>query len=153
MKMKRLIILSTICITFLSCSVNEKPEFLRIENIKVLESTSKYITFTADALFINPNDIGGELKSDGIKVYVNDNEMATVTTESFKVPAKKDFTIPLKANIPTDSLFSNKNLGGLLSSLFSKKLKVQYKGSIKYNVLGFSYTYDIDKTEQVKIKL
>jgi hypothetical protein len=153
MKMKRLIILSTICITFLSCSVNEKPEFLRIENIKVLESTSKYITFTADALFINPNDIGGELKSDGIKVYVNDNEMATVTTESFKVPAKKDFTIPLKANIPTDSIFSNKNLGGLLSSLFSKKLKVQYKGSIKYNVLGFSYTYDIDKTEQVKIKL
>ncbi len=153
MKMKRLIILSTICITFLSCSVNEKPEFLRVENIKVLESTSKYITFTADALFINPNDIGGELKSDGIKVYVNDNEMATVTTESFKVPAKKEFTIPLKANIPTDSIFSNKNLGGLLSSLFSKKLKVQYKGSIKYNVLGFSYTYDIDKTEQVKIKL
>lgn len=151
--MKRLIILSTICITFLSCSVNEKPEFLRVENIKVLESTSKYITFTADALFINPNDIGGELKSDGIKVYVNDNEMATVTTESFKVPAKKEFTIPLKANIPTDSIFSNKNLGGLLSSLFSKKLKVQYKGSIKYNVLGFSYTYDIDKTEQVKIKL
>ena len=35
--MKRLIILSTIWVTILSCSVKEKPEFLMIENIKVLE--------------------------------------------------------------------------------------------------------------------
>ena len=151
--MKQLIILLTICIAFTSCSVKEKPVFVNVENIKVLESTAQYITLSANALFINPNDIGGELKSDGIKVFVNDNEMATVTTESFKVPAKKEFTIPLKANVPTDSILSNKNLGGIIGSLFSKKLKVQYIGSIKYKVLGFSYTYGIDKTEQVKIKL
>jgi len=151
--MKRLIILSTICITFLSCSVNEKPEFVKVKNIKVIESTSTYVTLSADALFMNPNDIGGELKSDGIKVFVNDNEMATVSTESFKVPAKKEFTIPLKANVPTDSILSNKNLSRLINSLFSKKIKVQYKGSIKYKVFGFSYIYDIDITEQVKIKL
>ncbi len=152
-RIKPLIILSTILSVFLSCSIKEKPLFLNVENIKVIESTSKYITFTADALFLNPNDIGGELKTDEIKVFVNDNEMATVSTESFKVPAKKEFSIPLKANIPTDSIFSNKNLGGLIGSLFSKKLKVQYKGDLIYKVLGFSYTYNIDKTENVKIKL
>jgi len=151
--MKRLIILSTICITFLSCSVNEKPEFVKVKNIKVIESTSTYVTLSADALFMNPNDIGGELKSDGIKVFVNDNEMATVSTESFKVPAKKEFTIPLKANVPNDSILINKNLSRLINSLFSKKIKVQYKGSIKYKIFGFSYIYDIDITEQVKIKL
>ncbi|GAA4885634.1 hypothetical protein GCM10023311_05520 [Flaviramulus aquimarinus] len=137
----------------MNCSVNEKPEFIGLENIKVLESTSKYVTFTADALFLNPNDIGGELQTDEIKVLVNDNEMASVSTESFKVPAKKEFTIPLKTNIPTDRLFSNKSIGGLIGSLFSKKVKVQYIGNIKYNVLGFSYTYNIDKTENIKIKL
>ncbi len=151
--MKKLIILLTIIITLLSCKVKEKPEFLRVENIKVLESTSEYLTLTADAYFINPNDIGGELKSDGIKVFVNDNEMATVSTESFKVPAKKEFSIPLKANIPADSIFSGKNIGGLIGSLFSQNLKVQYKGDIKYKVLGFSYTYEVDKTEDVKVKL
>lgn len=151
--MKKLLILLTIITTFSSCSVKEKPEFLRVENIKVLESTKETVTLTADAFFMNPNDIGGELKSDGIKVLINNNEMATVSTESFKVPAKKEFSIPLKANIPTDSLFSNKNLGDLISSLFSKKLKVQYVGEIKYKVLGFSHTYAIDKTEEVKIKL
>lgn len=151
--MKQLIILSTILISFFSCSVNEKPAFLGIENIKVLESTSKHITFTADALFLNPNDIGGELQTDEIKVFVNDNEMGTVSTESFKVPAKKEFTMPLKANIPTDSIFSNKSIGGLIGSLFSKKIKVQYTGDIKYKVLGFSYTYNIDRTENIKIKI
>ena len=152
-QIKMLIILSTMLFAFLSCSVKEKPLFLNVENIKVIESTSSYITLTADALFLNPNDIGGELKTDEIKVFVNDTEMATVSTKSFKVPAKKEFSIPLKANVPTDSIFSNKNLGGLIGSLFSKKIKVQYKGDIIYKVLGFSYTYNVDQTEDVKIKL
>ena len=151
--MRKLIILSTILLTVFSCKVNEKPEFLRVENIKVLESTANSVTLTADAFFINPNDIGGELKSDGIKVFVNDNEMATVSSESFEVPAKKEFSIPLKAVIPADSIFSNKNIAGLIGSLFNKKMKVQYKGDIKYKTLGFSYTYEVDKTEDVKIKL
>lgn len=149
--MKLLIILSTIFV-FFSCTVNKKPEFISVENIKVLESTSKYITITADALFVNPNDIGGELQTDEIKVIVNDNEMSTVSTQLFKVPAKKEFSIPLKASIPTDSLFSNKSIGGLIGSLFSKKVKVQYKGDIKYKILGFSYSYAVDKTEDIKIK-
>jgi len=151
--MKKVIILSTILITFFSCSVKEKPQFLRVDNIKVLESTAQYVVLTADAYFLNPNDIGGELKSDGIKVFVNDNEMATVSSESFKVPAHKEFNIPLKANIPADSIFSNKNIGGLISSLFSKEIKVQYKGNIKYKALGISYTYEVDKIDTVKIKL
>ena len=151
--MRKFVILLTMVALFCSCSVKEKPEFLRVENIKVLESTSKYVTLTADALFINPNDISGELKTDAIKVYVNDNEMASVSTKSFKVPAKKEFSIPLKANIPTDSLFSGKSLGGLLGSLINKSLKVQYKGDIKYKVLGFTHTYKVDKTETVKFKL
>lgn len=149
--MKRFIILSTICASLFGCSINERPQFIGIENIKVLESTSKYVMLTADALFINPNDIGGSLKTDEIKVFVNDNEMATVSTKNFEVPAKKEFIIPLKTNVPTDSLYSNKNLSGLLGSLFSKKVKVQYKGDIKYTILGFSHTYSIDKTENIKI--
>ncbi|MDD7887426.1 hypothetical protein [Flavivirga sp. 57AJ16] len=151
--MRNIIILSTMLFVSMSCSVNEKPEFLYVENIKVQKSAPKHITFTADAFFTNPNDIGGELKTDEIKVYINNNEMASLSTKSFKVPAKKEFSIPLKTNIPTDSIFSNKNLGGLLGSLFSKKIKVQYKGDIIYKVLGFSYTYSIDKTEDVTLKI
>ncbi len=149
--MKPLIILSTIFLIF-GCNINKKPEFIGIENIKILESTSKFIILSADALFINPNDIGGEIQTDDIKVFVNNNEISSVSTKLFSIPAKKEFSIPLIANIPTDSLFSNKNIGGLLGSLFNKTVKVQYKGDIKYKVLGFSYTYVVDKNETLKIK-
>ncbi|WP_445738629.1 LEA type 2 family protein [Mariniflexile sp.] len=150
--MKRVIILSTILFAFLNCSVIEKPEFVGVENIKVLESTSAYITFTADALFINPNIIRGKLQTDDIKVYINDREMAKVSVESFNVPAKKEFSIPLKAQVPTDSVFNDNNLSGLIGTFLTKKLKVQYKGDINYKILGFSHIYAVDETEEVKIK-
>ena len=151
--MKSTLILLTILTCFISCKVTEKPEFIKVENIKVLKSTSKFITITADAFFLNPNNISGQLKTDGIKVIVNNSELASVTSESFKVPAKKEFSIPLQAKIPTDSLLSNKKLSSLLGSFLNKKLKVQYIGEIKYKVLGFSHTYKVDRTENVKIKL
>jgi len=134
---KQHIILLTILNLFFNCSVKEKPQFLNVDNIKVVESTSKNITVSADAYFLNPNDIGGELKTDEIKIFVNDNEMASVSTKSFNVPAKKEFSIPLQAKI---------------GSLFSKKVKVQYKGDIIYKVFGFSYRYNVDETETIKIK-
>lgn len=151
--MKKIIILSTILVAFFSCSVNEKPEFLKIENIQVIESSSDSITLSADAFFSNPNDIGGELKSDGIKVFVNDVEMTTISSKNFKVPAKHEFSIPLQASIPTKRIFNTNNIGGVINSLFSKKVKVQYIGDIKYKVLGFSHSYTVDKTENIKIKL
>lgn len=150
--MKRFIILSTILITFFNCSVNEKPEFIGIENIKILESTPEYIVLTADAFFENPNIISGELQVNDIKVYVNDSEMASVSSKNFEVPAKKDFSIPLTANVPIDSIFGDENLSSLIGSLLTKKMKVQYKGVINYKVLGFSHSYYVDKTEDVKIK-
>ena len=51
--MKKLIILLTISICFLSCTIKEKPEFLRVENINVQESNSEFIVLTADAFFNN----------------------------------------------------------------------------------------------------
>lgn len=150
--MKKLLAFAFVCV-FVSCSVKETPEFVGVRNIKVIESTKTFVTIKGEGLFRNPNDIGGKLKADGIKVYVNGNEMATVTSESFEVPAKEEFTIPLLVNIPTDSIFSNKNIGGLIGSLFSQKIQVKYQGKIKYEVFGFLHSYTVDETENIKIKL
>lgn len=151
--MKRIIIFSTILLSFFSCSINEKPEFININDVKVLESNSKFITISANAFFVNPNVISGELKTDSVKIFINDNEIASISTGSFEVPAKKEFSIPLTAKVPIDSLYSKENLGSLIGSLFSKKVKIQYKGDIKYKVFGFSHSYHVDETETIKIKL
>ncbi|MFG6687579.1 hypothetical protein ACGK9U_13425 [Mariniflexile sp. HNIBRBA6329] len=150
--MKHAIIFSIFLLVFFNCSVNEKPVFLGVENIKILESTPEYVILAADALFENPNTIGGELEVNDIKVYVNNSEMASVSSKNFKVPAKKDFSIPLTANISIDSIFGDENLGSLIGSLLTKKINVHYKGVINYKVLGYSHVYEVDKTEDVKIK-
>ncbi|GAB1857747.1 hypothetical protein MHTCC0001_25840 [Flavobacteriaceae bacterium MHTCC 0001] len=150
--MWRTLILLTIVCSFFNCKVNEKPLFIGLENIQIETSNSKSIILTANANFTNPNDIGGELKTDAIKLLVNDNEVGYVSTSSFKVPTKKEFSIPLTATVPIDSIISGKNVGGLIGSLFSKKIKVRYKGDLVYKALGFSYTYIIDETEDVNLK-
>lgn len=136
-----------------NCSVKEKPEFLGLDNIKILDSNIKNITLSADAKFNNPNDVGGNLKADNLTIYINKIEVAKFSSEEFKVPSKENFEIPLTVTIATDSIIDKKSLGSLLGSLILQKLEVHYMGEIKYKVLGYSSTYDVDKTQNVKIKL
>lgn len=152
MKQRMLFILITFTLVF-NCTFNEQPQFIGVENIEVVNSNLKSITLKADAHFINPNDVGGILKTDDLKVYINDTEVATVVSDEFKVPSKKNFTIPLIVAVATDSIVDKKSLGGLLGSLISQRLKVQYKGDIKYKVLGFSSSYSVNQTQDIKIKL
>lgn len=150
---KRILFISLFCSLVFNCSVNQPPEFLGIENLVIIDSNIKNITLSADALFINPNDVGGTLKTDDLKVYINNTEVATFVSESFDVPSKKNFKIPLTVSVDTDSIIDKKSLGGLLGSLISQQLKVQYKGEIKYKVFGYSSTYNVDETQNIKIKL
>lgn len=152
---KKITILLLIMLTT-GCSVKEKPIFIKVDDIKLLESNSLKITLTADALFKNPNDIGGLLNTEGVNVYVNDILMGFVSAEEFKVPANKDFRVPLQIDIDPKKLF-DKNpdgfLGGLLNSVINQSLTVKYEGVINFKTFGFTYKYPISKTEAIKIKL
>lgn len=154
--MKRVFIIVVFIFSVItSCSVKKKPVFLKVDDIKVLSFKTDTIKLQAKAYFKNENDIGGKISTDEIKVLVNGTEMAQVSSEEFKVPANEEFEIPLKVVVPTNKVFENNKggiLGGLLSSLLNKSLKVQFKGDIKYKVLGFSSVYPVDKTEEIKIK-
>lgn len=137
------------------CSVQKEPVFIKVDNVKVLSFESDTIKLKADAFFENPNDVGGKISTDEIKIFVNGAEVAQVFSEEFKVPARKEFSIPLIAHIPTRNILSsNKNgvLGGLLNSLISNKVNVRIKGNLEYVVFGFKREFLIDKTQEIKIK-
>jgi hypothetical protein len=152
---KKFTILLLILLTT-SCAVKKKPEFIKIDGIELLEANSRTLTLKAEALFNNPNVVGGRLNTEGVNVFVNDMLMGVVSAEEFKVPAKNSFKVPLQIKINTKDLLSkdpNGFLSGLLNSVLNKNLKVTYKGVIQFKALGFSYKYPIYKTETVKIKL
>lgn len=153
--MKKLLIIPLVLL-FISCIVSEKPLFVKVDNMKVVSSTLENIVLTADAYFINKNDVGGSLESKNIDILINDVKVAQMSSEVFDVPADEEFTIPLKVVVPTKKVFgSNENgiLGGILNSIINKKITVQYKGVITFTKLGFSYEYEVDTTEEVKIKI
>ncbi|WP_339659876.1 hypothetical protein [uncultured Polaribacter sp.] len=138
-----------------SCSVKKPPVFLKVDDIKLISYASDTIRLNANAYFENPNDVGGKISTDEIKVIINGVEVAQVLAEDFKVPARKDFTIPLIVNIPSKNIFANKKdifLGGLINSIITNKVKVQFKGNLRYTVFGFQKEFLVDKTEEIKIK-
>lgn len=138
-----------------SCSVKEYPVFIKVDNVKLISATSDTIRLQANAYFKNPNDVGGKISTDEIKVIINGAEVAQVSSDEFKVPARNEFSIPLKIVIPSKRIFeNNKNgiLGGLINSIFKKSIKVTFKGNLKYKVFGFSNTYPVDMTKDLKIK-
>ncbi|QXP73778.1 LEA type 2 family protein [Tenacibaculum sp. AHE15PA] len=138
-----------------SCSIKEKPIFIKIDNIKILSISSDTIRLQAKAFFKNPNDIGGKIATDEIKVIVNGEEVAQVSSDEFEVPARNEFNIPLQVVIPAKKIFGDtKNgiLGGLINSILNKSVKVQFKGDLRYTIFGFSDVYPIDKIEDIKIK-
>ncbi|APG64178.1 hypothetical protein LPB136_01815 [Tenacibaculum todarodis] len=154
--MKRILILCLLTVLITSCSVSKKPVFVKVDDVKLVSFKSDTIRLAAKAYFQNPNDVGGKISTDEIKVFINGTELAQVSSEEFKVPAREDFAIPLNVVVPSKRVFeNNKNgiLGGLLNSILNQNLKVQFKGDLKYKVFGFSRVYSIDKTEEVKIKL
>lgn len=144
-----------IFLVIIGCNVKKEPIFVKVDNVQVLSFESDTVKLSAKAYFENPNDVGGKITTDEIKILINDTEVAQVFSEEFKVPARTEFSIPLIAHIPTKNLLkSNKNgvLGGLLNSLMSKKVNVRIKGNLEYVVFGFKKEFQIDKTQDIKIK-
>lgn len=141
---------------FLSCTYNAKPEFVRLDRIALGEASLKNIDFEADAVFTNGNDIGGTLSTEKIDIYVDGKVLGHLSAKEFNVPARDTFSIPLKGKIATSKIFAKKE-GGLLGSLLSiiqkKKVAVRFKGDILFQKGPFSYTYEVDKTDEIDIKL
>jgi hypothetical protein len=153
--MKNVLYFSALILLISSCAVQKEPVFIKVDNVEVLSYALDTIKLKAAAFFENPNDVGGNISTDELKIFVNGEEVAQVFSDDFKVPARKAFSVPLIAHIPTKNILSsNKNgvLEGLLISLFTKKVTVRIKGKLQYVVFGFKRNFLVDKTQEIKIK-
>lgn len=149
---------TTVCllsILIYSCTYNEKPIFISVENIELLKISNKQVTFKANAVFQNKNDIGGELVTDNITVFANNILIGQLKTEQFNVPARDTFTIPLTGHFSAEKILNNKNndlINNVLSILTSKKIPITFKGNVIFKKGSFSYSYSIDQTNNVTLK-
>ncbi len=153
--MKKTFILILSLLVLASCAVTKKPVFVKVDNVKIMNLNDRTITLGADAFFKNPNDIGGKFYTDSIQVWVNGAKLAKVSSEPFKIPARKQFAIPMVVEIPIKRVFENNRngiLGGLVDSFLNKSIKVRYVGNLYFRTLGFSKTFPVNTVQEIKIK-
>jgi len=152
--MKQIAILLFLFSITTSC-VSKKIEYQNVENIKIIKLDAREITLSADAIFNNPNILGGKVTPENIIVYIDNKEITTVKSKEFKVPAVKEFAVPLEVTIPFNKIPGNES-GGLLGAVlgsFNKTHKVTFKGALNYRVVGIKSTYKINHTEELKLSL
>ncbi len=153
-KMKRYICFLCIMLT-ISCSVKGKPVFTKVDNVNVLSIKRDTLELGATLFFKNPNIVGGEIQINDVKVSIDKKEVAQVISNKVPVPANEAFQIPIKARIPLSEIFGEGKdniIKGMLGALFTKKIKVQFEGSVTYELIGFSHTYFINQIEEIDIK-
>lgn len=143
-------------LTSVACKYQEKPKFIRVDRIELGNVSIKEIDFEADAVFTNSNHIGGKLVTENIDVFVDEILVGNLRTKEFKVPARDTFMIPLQGKIATDKIIQKKGqslLNNILSIVSAKKVKVRFEGDILFKKGPFSYTYKVNQTNELDIKL
>lgn len=143
-------------LTSVACKYQEKPKFIRVDRIELGNVSIKEIDFEADAVFANNNHIGGKLVTQNIDVFVDEILVGNLRTKEFNVPARDTFMIPLQGKIATDKIIQKKGqslLNNILSIVRAKKVNVRFEGDILFKKGPFSYTYKVNQTNELDIKL
>ena len=153
--MKNILVLLILGLTILSCKVTEKPEFIEIKSMDIVDTSLENFTIQANVVFKNKNQIGGTLQANDIHIFVDSMDVATVQSELFKVPKESEFTIPLKATIPFEKVFADnkKNLlDKILNVIANKKINMSFKGKVRYKLGAFHYDYPVDYQQEISLR-
>jgi hypothetical protein len=148
--MKKILLTISIFVFFAACDMVKAPDFQGISKIDFKKKDNGKLVLVAYAKYHNPNLLGGKFQVKDIKVYVDDKYFADLNSETYKVPTKKDFEIPLEVDFDA-KYFKKNNILDALNSLINNKLKVHYKGKIVYVSHGLNIPYQLDYEQEVKI--
>ena len=152
--MRKFILILCTVLLLAACNEIQKPKFIKIENVEVVDTNLSLVTLKADALFENPNGVGGKIATDSVRVFVNNIDMAVLSSEEFSVPKKAEFSVPIEVKIPLSKLLNNEG-GNLFEQVISvidkKKFTVQFKGVIDYKIAGIKIPYALDESTEVEL--
>jgi len=150
MKQKIIILLITVLTGMSACNMVKAPEFKGISGLDIKKNKQGKYVLVADATFHNPNLVGGKFRLKDIKVFVNDKYFANLNADTYQVPTKKDFSVPLEVNFD-HKYFNKNNILDALNNLLNNKLKVKYQGKIYYVSHKMNIPYNIDYEDEIKI--
>ena len=156
MSMKYLSVFGTLLLLFASCSAPKAPDFKRVKNARVVKTSGKIYTITADAVYNNPNGIGGNLVAMEMDITVDDVLITHLSqTKSAVIQPETDFEVPITFDADITKLMGeNKGfLKGMLDKLLKDKIDVNYKGHLEVQFLNKRFKVPVNYTEEVSVGL
>jgi len=148
--MKHIIIALSILVSISACDMVKAPEFKGISKIDLKTKANGQPVLVAFAKFHNPNLLGGKFEIKDLQVFVNDKFFANINADTYKVPSKKDFEVPMEVDFDK-AYFKKNNLLDALNNLFNNKMKVKYTGKIYYVSHKLHIPYNVDYEQDVKL--
>ena len=150
----RTLILFLSIITLVGCSAPKTPDFKKIKNARVTNVSGKLYTVTADAVYNNPNSIGGNLVGMEMDVIVDDVLITHLSqTKSAVIQPETDFEVPITFDADiTKIIGENKGfLKGMLDKLLKDEIDVNYKGHLEVQFLNERFKVPVNYTESVSV--
>jgi len=148
--MKKISIL-LLLLFFATCNMPQVPEFVGISKIDFKKNKQGKLVLLTHAKYHNPNLVGGTFILKDVKVFIDNKYFANVNSQDYKVPAKKDFEIPLEVDFDMNFFKKKNSIFGALNAALKNKLTVQYNGKIYFVNMKLNIPYNIDYEQEVKI--
>ena len=151
--MKKLSLLAFSCLTLLHCTVSSEPDFLKLDDYKIITLNKKEIKLGTNAYFFNPNDVGCEVVKTEVKLLVNGLYVSTINQSNIiSLDADIEFIMPMKVTVPIEKISKDKGgiLGGLLSTLLNQNISIKYDGIVRLRKAGIEFDIEIIKEEMLK---
>ncbi len=136
---------------FVSISGCKPKDDIVLRSIKeiVLEAEVEPM-LRAKAVLYNPNAMHGKLRKIELDVFVNGKKSGRIDQElKIAIPAKAEFIVPLEVKLNMKELGL---LDTLLGMIGGRKLKVEYRGSIRVTYKGLPIRLPVDHQSDVRLK-
>ena len=132
-----------------ACKGPEEKIVLRQIRDVVVDATTEPL-LKANAVFFNPNDMRGKLKSINVEIFVNGKKAAFVNQKlKTHIPANGEFIVPLEVNLNIKELGFMDTLLGVIGG---KKFEVRYEGSLKLSYRGVPINVPVKYKDEVRVK-
>jgi hypothetical protein len=134
--MKSLAPILLLLLVFGSCKKPDGFEYRDLKNFKVDSLGFEESAISMDLVYFNPNNFGVDLRNINCDVYVEHNFLGKyILDTTMHIAKRSEFVVPSKMNVNMKNLFKN-----TLTSLFSRELLLEVKGTTRVGKAGFYIT-------------
>lgn len=148
--MKKSILFFLVLLSTIGCKEYEEIRFLGLKEVKVNGVKNGNLLISTKAVFNNPNDFKGKLKSASIYALYKGDTLAHVThVDKVVVAPKTNFKVSLSLEVSMNKL--QKGLLSNLTSLLRKRsVELEFTGDIKVSSFGFTQTIPVNYKEDIQ---